>query len=125
MEVCNNDLIYVKTNQDMMSGMNKRPPKWAIAVWVLGILCAITQTMHVHNFNHNNIIGMMLGIALTVVWIIWAILVWHQEIVEFWLRIVRRIDPETNARTEVGNFERGVQVQGATMRYNRLKREVT
>ena len=72
---------------DTTSGMNKRPPKWAIAVWALGILTAITQTLNAYHFDHNNIIGVLIGIALTVVWIIWAILVWHQEIVEFWLRI--------------------------------------
>ena len=72
---------------ELMSIMNKRPSKWAIVAFVLGILCAIAQTIHAYNFSHNNIIGVLLGIALTVVWIIWAILVWHQEIVEFWLRI--------------------------------------
>ncbi len=41
---------------------------------------------------------------------------------------MRRIDPETNTRAEFGNFERARErghVQGATMRYNRITREVT
>ncbi len=38
---------------------------------------------------------------------------------------MRRIDPETNTRVEFGNFERGGQVQGATMRYDIIKREVS
>ncbi len=76
-----------RKNHGTIIGMNKRPPKWAIAVWVLGILCAIAQTLSAYHFSHNNIIEVLLGIALTVMWIIWVILVWHQEIVEFWLRI--------------------------------------
>ena len=80
---------------DTTSGMNKRPPKWAIAVWVLGILCGIAQTLHAYNFSHNNIIGVLIGIALTVLWIIWAIQVWHQEIAVFWLRM-RGENYETN-----------------------------
>ncbi|KAF5410437.1 MAG: hypothetical protein C5S47_06675 [Candidatus Methanogasteraceae archaeon] len=39
------------------------------------------------SFSHNNVVGVLIGIALTVVWIIWVILVWHQEIVEQWSRI--------------------------------------
>ncbi len=75
--------------------MNKRPPKWAIAVWILGILWAIAQTLNAHHFSHNNIIGVLLGIGATGVWIIRAIQVWHQEIVEFWLQI-RGKDYEAN-----------------------------
>ncbi len=72
---------------ELMSGINKRPSKWAIVAFVLGILCAIAQTLNAYHFSHDNIIGVLIGITLVVVWIIWAILVWHQEIVEFWLRI--------------------------------------
>ncbi|NOQ34031.1 MAG: hypothetical protein GQ567_07575 [Methanosarcinales archaeon] len=70
-----------------MSGMHGRPPKRAMIVWVLGILLGIASTLNAYHFNHNNIIGMLLGIAVTGVWIIWAIQVWHHEIVECWLRI--------------------------------------
>ena len=73
--------------QDMTSGMNKRPPKWGITVWILGISISIAQTLHAYQFSHNNLIGVLLGIMLTIVWIIWAIQVWHQEIAEPWLRI--------------------------------------
>jgi len=70
-----------------MCGMNGRPPKRAMIVWVLGILVGIAYTLNAYLKPHHDLVGMLLGIALTVVWIIWAILVWHQEIVEFWLRI--------------------------------------
>ena len=72
---------------DTTSGMNKRPPRWAIAVWVLGILLGVALTINAYHFDHNNIIGVLIGIALTVVWIIYTIQVWHLEIMEFWLRI--------------------------------------
>ena len=105
--------------------MNGRPPKGAIAVWVLGILCAIAQTLNAYHFRHNDIIGVLIGLALAVVWIIWAILVWHQEIVEFWLRIrgriMRRVDPETHARAEFGNFKRCLASERCdnAIRYNK------
>lgn|GEM_PF-4352180 len=67
--------------------MNKRPPKWGIVVWVLGISIGIGSTLNAYHFSHNNSIGALIGITLTVVWIIWTTQVWHQEIVEFWLRI--------------------------------------
>jgi len=74
-------------NHGTIIGMNKIPPKRAIAVWVLGILIGIAYTLNAYHFSHNNVVGVLIGIALTVVWIIWVILVWHQEIVERWLRI--------------------------------------
>lgn len=92
MEVRNKDFIHAKTNQDTMIG---RPPKRAMIVWVLGILLGIASTLNAYNFNHNNIIGVLLGIALTGVWTIWAIRMWHQEIMGCWLRIRGR-DYDTN-----------------------------
>ncbi len=82
--VRNKDFIHVKTNQDTMSG---RLPKRAMIVWVLGILLGIASTLNAYHFNHNNIVGVLLGLAVTGMWIIWTIQVWHQEIVECWLRI--------------------------------------
>ena len=64
----------------MMSGMKGKLPKRAMIIWVLGILCAIAQTLNAYHFSHNKIIGVLIGIALIVVWIIWAILVWHREL---------------------------------------------
>ena len=87
MEVRNKDFIHVQTNQYAMSGMNGRPPKRAMIVWVLGILLGIAYTLNAYHFNHNNIIGVLLGLAWTGMWIVWAIQLWHQEIVECWLRI--------------------------------------
>ena len=84
MEVRNKDFIHAKTNQDTMIG---RPPKRAMIVWVLGILLGIAYTLNAYHFNHSNIIGVLLGLAWTGTWIIYAIQVWHQEIVECWLRI--------------------------------------
>lgn len=79
----------------MMIGMNGRPPKRTMILWIPGILCAIAQTLNAYLKPHHDLVGVLLGIASTGVWIIRAIQVWHREIVEFWLRI-RGKDYEAN-----------------------------
>ena len=73
--------------QDTMIGMNGRPPKRTMILWIPGILIGIAYTLNAYPKPHHDLVRVLLGIGSTGVWIIRAILVWHRELVEFWLRI--------------------------------------